>query len=85
MDVALNDAQPVASKPFPVNPAANSSKMAIGQERDATNHPGKESFDGDLDELSWTGRASVEGGELELDGVAAPFEQRLDPLGGGSE
>jgi hypothetical protein len=40
--------QPVATKPFPVNPAANSSKLAIGQERDATNHPGKESFDGEL-------------------------------------
>jgi hypothetical protein len=32
----------------PVNPAVNSSKLAIGQERDATNHPGRESFDGEL-------------------------------------
>ena len=38
----------MAGKPFPVNPAANSSKFAIGQERDATNHPGKESFDGEI-------------------------------------
>jgi len=44
-------AKPVASKPFPVNPKANSSKMAIGQERDATNHPGHESFDGELARL----------------------------------
>ena len=43
--------KPVASKPFPVNPKANSSKMAIGQERDATNHPGHESFDGELARL----------------------------------
>jgi len=44
----INEPQAVASKPFPVNPKANSSKLAIGQERDATNHPGRESFDGEL-------------------------------------
>jgi len=43
-----NPSDPAASGPFPVNPTANSSKMAIGQERDATNHPGKESFDGEI-------------------------------------
>jgi len=48
IELFVNGPEPVASKPFPVNPAANSSKMAIGQERDATNHPGKESFDGEL-------------------------------------
>ena len=48
IEVFVNDLQPVASKPFPVNPAADSSKLAIGQERDATNHPGKESFDGEI-------------------------------------
>jgi hypothetical protein len=48
IELFVNDAKPVASKPFPVNPQANSSKMAIGQERDATNHPGHESFDGEL-------------------------------------
>jgi hypothetical protein len=48
IELFINDAQAVASKPFPVNPKANSSKLAIGQERDATNHPGKESFDGEL-------------------------------------
>jgi hypothetical protein len=48
IEVFINDPQPAASKPFPVNPAANSSKLAIGQERDATNHPGKESFDGEI-------------------------------------
>jgi hypothetical protein len=48
IEVFINKPQPVASKPFPVNPAADSSKFAIGQERDATNHPGKESFDGEI-------------------------------------
>ena len=48
IELFINEAQPVATKPFPVNPAANSSKLAIGQERDATNHPGRESFDGEL-------------------------------------
>jgi len=48
IEVFINDTKPVASKPFPVNPAANASKLAIGQERDATNHPGRESFDGEI-------------------------------------
>ena len=48
IEVFINDPQPVAAKPFPVNPRANSSKLAIGQERDAVNHPGKESFDGEI-------------------------------------
>ncbi len=48
IEVFINDPRPAASKPFPVNPAADSSKFAIGQERDATNHPGKESFDGEI-------------------------------------
>ncbi|MFC1603647.1 hypothetical protein ACFL5F_01345 [Planctomycetota bacterium] len=48
IELFVNENKPVASKPFPVNPEADSSKMAIGQERDATNHPGHESFDGEL-------------------------------------
>jgi len=48
IEVFINDPKPVVSGPFPVNPRANASKMAIGQERDATNHPGKEAFDGEL-------------------------------------
>jgi len=48
IELFINEPQAVASKPFPVNSAANSSKLAIGQERDAINHPGKESFDGEL-------------------------------------
>jgi len=51
IELFVNDTTPVASIPFPVNPKANPSKMAIGQERDATNHPGHESFDGELARL----------------------------------
>lgn len=43
-----NGGSPVASRPFPVNKLANSSKMAIGQERDAIQHPGTESFIGEI-------------------------------------
>jgi hypothetical protein len=48
IELFINGSEPVAREPFPVNPKANSSKLAIGQERDAINHPGKESFDGEL-------------------------------------
>jgi hypothetical protein len=48
IELFINEPQAVATKPLPVNPAANSSKLAIGQERDAINHPGRESFDGEL-------------------------------------
>lgn len=48
IELFINTTQPVAAGRFPVNSGANSSKLAIGQERDAVNHPGKESFDGEL-------------------------------------
>ncbi|MHC4406265.1 MAG: LamG-like jellyroll fold domain-containing protein [Planctomycetota bacterium] len=48
IEAFINGPKPAASEPFPVNPKADSSKLAVGQERDATNHPGKESFDGEL-------------------------------------
>ncbi len=49
IEVFINSGEkPAARKPFPVNPRADSSKLAIGQERDAINHPGKESFDGEI-------------------------------------
>lgn len=38
----------LASGPYPVNTKSNSSKLAIGQERDAIQHPGRESFDGEI-------------------------------------
>ena len=48
LDLYVNSVNPVDSKTVPVNPKANPSKMAVGQERDATNHPGKESFSGEI-------------------------------------
>ena len=44
-------AKTVSTAQFPVDPKANPSKMAIGQERDAIEHPGKESFDGEIARL----------------------------------
>ncbi|WP_158973658.1 ThuA domain-containing protein [Cellulophaga sp. L1A9] len=48
LQLFVNSTSSIAEKPFIVNPKANPSKMAIGQERDATNHPGAESFDGEI-------------------------------------
>lgn len=38
----------MATADFPVNPKANSSRMTMGQERDAIQHPGHESFNGEI-------------------------------------
>ena len=46
LDLFVNDATAVAAGEIEARPDANPSKLAIGQERDATNHPGRESFDG---------------------------------------
>jgi hypothetical protein len=48
LELFVNGSQPVVSGVFPVNPKADASRMAIGQERDAVNHPGAESFDGEI-------------------------------------
>jgi len=48
MELFVNSTEALVEKKFPVNPKANPSKMVIGQERDATNHPGAESFDGEI-------------------------------------
>ena len=48
LNLYVNSTEPVDTKSVPVNPKANPSKMAIGQERDATNHPGYESFCGEI-------------------------------------
>jgi hypothetical protein len=48
IDLFVNSAKPVGTGMFPVRVEANPSRMAIGQERDAIEHPGKESFDGEI-------------------------------------
>ena len=47
-DVFVDSPVPYGSVDFPVNPNADASVMAIGTERDAWQHPGQESFDGEL-------------------------------------
>lgn len=49
VDIFVNDlVNPAVSGSFIVNPLANSSMLAIGQERDAIEHPGVESFNGEI-------------------------------------
>ncbi len=48
IDLFVNGADPVQTKTVPINADANPSKLAIGQERDAIEHPGRESFDGKI-------------------------------------
>ena len=48
IELFVDHATAVASGTFPVNPAADASMLAVGQERDATQHPGFESFDGEI-------------------------------------
>jgi len=47
-EVFVDNPTPYGSVAFPVNPEANPSVMAIGTERAAWQHPGKESFHGEL-------------------------------------
>ena len=48
IDFYVDSEKPAATGVIPVNPAANPSRLAIGQERDAVEHPGTESFDGEI-------------------------------------
>ncbi len=51
LELFVDNPAPKARIMCPVNPDANSSKLAIGTERDANNHPGSESFDGEIARL----------------------------------
>lgn len=48
LEFFVDGEKPVAKASFPVSSAANPSRMAVGQERDAIQHPGVESFDGQI-------------------------------------
>lgn len=48
LELFVDQPKPVSTVDFPVSPEANPSRMAIGQERDAIEHPGFESFDGEI-------------------------------------
>ncbi len=51
LDFFIDAAKPAATAKIAVATTANPSKMAIGQERDAIQHPGHESFDGEIARL----------------------------------
>ena len=51
LELFVNTSTPVATADIPVNTKANPSRMAVGQERDAIQHPGVESFDGEIARL----------------------------------
>ncbi len=48
LELFVDQPSAVATTTFPVDPKANPSRMSIGQERDAIQHPGFESFDGEI-------------------------------------
>ena len=48
LDFFIDAAKPAATSMIEVSAMANPSKLAIGQERDAIQHPGHESFDGEI-------------------------------------
>jgi hypothetical protein len=56
-ELFVDSSNPVGSQVIAVNPNADSSKMSIGQERDAVDHPGSESFDGEIARVLIYGRA----------------------------
>ena len=56
LELFVNEAKAYTVADFPVNPSANPSRMAVGQERDAIEHPGFESFDGEMARLLIWGR-----------------------------
>ena len=51
LDFFIDTAKPAATASVPVSTTADPSKLAIGQERDAIQHPGHESFDGEIARL----------------------------------
>jgi hypothetical protein len=73
MELFVNSAKPVGTGTFPVQADANPSKMAIGQERDAVEHPGKESFDGEIARFLIYRRAL---GDKEIDSVIKALARR---------
>lgn len=47
-ELFVGEPKAVATVKFPINVAADASKLCVGQERDAIQHPGFESFDGSI-------------------------------------
>ena len=73
IELFVDEPKAVAAGRFPVNPAADASKLSIGQERDATQHPGFESFDGELGRfLLWSRPLKDEELAAVMAGLRAP-------------
>jgi len=51
LDIFINSSDPIVTAPYIVTQETNSSRLAIGQERDAITHPGAESFHGEITRL----------------------------------
>lgn len=51
LELFVDGSVAIAAAEVPVHAKANPSKMAVGQERDAIEHPGHESFDGEIARL----------------------------------
>jgi hypothetical protein len=75
LELFVNGPDSVASKEVPANPKGNPSKMAVGQERDAIEHPGAESFDGEIARLQIFARPLVDG---ELKSLMTSLRDRYD-------
>ncbi len=65
IELFVNGTKPVTTAAFPVRAEGNPSRMVVGQERDAIEHPGKESFDGEIARLLIFERP-LDDAELEL-------------------
>lgn len=73
IELFVDEPKAVAVGRFPVNPAADASKLSIGQERDATQHPGLESFDGEIGRfLLWSRPLKDEELTAVMAGLRAP-------------
>ncbi len=76
LEFFVDGSRPAASADFPVNPKANPSRMSVGQERDAIEHPGVESFDGEIARLLiWERPLS----DAELDAALKALESVYHP------
>ncbi len=79
LDFFIDTAKPAATASVPVSATANPSKMAVGQERDAIQHPGHESFDGEIARLLIWQRPLD---DAELAAVIATLQQKKPTANG---
>ncbi len=73
IELFVDDLQkPAVTGPFPVNTKADGSMLSIGQERDAIQHPGVESFNGEIARLLMFDRPLT---DKEMEQVSREFKQ----------